>query len=150
MCLWTLLVTSERECETGSEGSDDNANTSNAGATTSVKVDKTSSLGQVTGNPGVKQICSDSTKVSDETELFFEDGFFDMLCQETNRYYLQNHEKYDRRYKVLKWVDVTLPEMKKVFCNNHYNGASQERQAKRLLVNISVFRNSHFQKAHEP
>jgi hypothetical protein len=47
-------------------------------------------------------------------ELFFGDSFFD-LCQETNRYYLQNREKYDKSYKVLKWVDVTLPEMKTFF-----------------------------------
>jgi hypothetical protein len=121
MFLWTLLVTvtqrknviSEHECETGSEGRDDGANTSDAGATTWVKVDKTPTLGQFTGNPGAKQIPSDSTKVSDVTELFFGDSFFDMLCQETNRYYLRNHEKYDRSYKVLKWVDVDLPEMKK-------------------------------------
>jgi hypothetical protein len=52
------------------------------------------------------------TKMS---ELFFGDSFFDLLCQETNRYYLQNHEKYDKSYKVLKWEDVTLPEMKKFF-----------------------------------
>jgi hypothetical protein len=38
-----------------------------------------------------------------------------MLCWKTNRYYVQNHGKYDRNYKVLKWVDVTLLEMKKYF-----------------------------------
>ncbi|PNF38061.1 hypothetical protein B7P43_G00355 [Cryptotermes secundus] len=35
-----------------------------------------------------------------------------MLCQETNRYYLQHREAYDSTYKVLKWVDVTSAEMK--------------------------------------
>jgi hypothetical protein len=38
-------------------------NTSNAGATTWVKEDKTPNLGSITGNPGVKQILSDPTKV---------------------------------------------------------------------------------------
>jgi hypothetical protein len=80
--------------------------------TTWIKADKMSTLGEFTGNPGVRQIPADPTKVSDVAELSFGDSFFDMLCQETNRYYLQNHEKYDKSYKVLKWVDVTLPEIK--------------------------------------
>jgi hypothetical protein len=46
-------VTSERE--TCSEGSDDSASTSNAGATMWVKVDKTPTLGQFTGNPGLNK-----------------------------------------------------------------------------------------------
>jgi hypothetical protein len=45
---------------------------------------------------------------------------------------------------------MSLPEKKKFFCNNHFDEASQERQAKRLLVNRSIFRNSHFWKAYEP
>jgi hypothetical protein len=48
------------ESETSSEESD---NTSNVGATTWVKEDKTRNLGPFTGNPGVKQILSDPTKV---------------------------------------------------------------------------------------
>jgi hypothetical protein len=38
-------------------------------------------LRQFTGNPGVKQIPSDPTQVSEVAELFFADSFFDMLCQ---------------------------------------------------------------------
>jgi hypothetical protein len=38
-----------------------------------------------------------------------------MLCQETDRYYLQHREEYDRSYKVLKRVDVTSAGMKKIF-----------------------------------
>jgi hypothetical protein len=38
-------------------------NTSIAGATTWVKEDKTPNLGPLTGNPGVKQILFDPTKV---------------------------------------------------------------------------------------
>jgi hypothetical protein len=52
-----------------------------------IKVDKTPTLGEFTGNPGVRQIPADP----------------------------QNREKYDKSYKVLQWVDVTLPEMKKFF-----------------------------------
>ena len=39
--------------------------------------------------------------------------FFDMLCEETNLYYLQNQEKYVTCFKGLKWSDVTVAEMKK-------------------------------------
>jgi hypothetical protein len=48
------------ESETSSEESD---STSNAGNTRWVKEDKTPNLRPVTGNPGVKQILSDPTKV---------------------------------------------------------------------------------------
>jgi hypothetical protein len=58
------------ECEIGSEESDNSASASNAKATTWAKVNKTPTLGQFIGNPGVKQIPSDCTKVSDVTELF--------------------------------------------------------------------------------
>jgi hypothetical protein len=61
----------------------------------------------------VKVFPSDPKEVSDIADLFFGDSFFDLLHQETNRYYPQNREKYDRSYKVLKWVDVTSAEIKK-------------------------------------
>jgi hypothetical protein len=75
------------ESETSSEESD---NTSNAGATMWVKEDKTPKLGPFTGNPGMKRIPSDPTKVSEIIELFFGDSFFEMLCEETNLDYFQN------------------------------------------------------------
>jgi hypothetical protein len=52
-------------------------------------------LGHFPGNPGVKQIPSDPTKVSEIIELFFRANFFDMLSKETNLYYFQNQGKYD-------------------------------------------------------
>jgi len=67
-----------------------------------VKTDKIPNLGPFTGNPGVKQIPSDWTKVSHVTGLFLGDTFFDMLCEETNLYYLQNQEKYVTCSKGLK------------------------------------------------
>jgi hypothetical protein len=48
------------ESETSSEESD---NKSNVGATMWVREDKTPNLGPFTGNPGMKQILSDPTKV---------------------------------------------------------------------------------------
>ena len=63
----------------------------------------------------MKQIPSDATKVSQVAGLFLGDTFFDMLCEETNLYYLQNQEKYVTGSKGLKWSDVTAAEMKKFF-----------------------------------
>jgi hypothetical protein len=59
-----------------------------------VKEGRTPNLGPFTGNPGVKQVPCDSTKVSGITELFLGDKFFQMLCKETNGYYFQNQGKY--------------------------------------------------------
>ena len=86
--------------------------TQDLAVSTWVKTDKTSNLGPFTGNPGVKQIPSDPTKVSQVTGLFLGDTFFDMLCEETNLYYLQNQEKYVTCSKGLKWSTVTVAEMK--------------------------------------
>jgi hypothetical protein len=52
--------------ESGSEGSDGDD-------TAWVKVDKTPTLGQFTGNPGVKQIPSHPTEVSETVDLIFGD-----------------------------------------------------------------------------
>jgi hypothetical protein len=38
-----------------------------------------------------------------------------MLCKETNLYYFQNQRKCYSSSKVLKWVDVSVAEMKKFF-----------------------------------
>jgi len=59
----------------------------------------------------VKQIPSDPTKVSQVTGLFVGDTFFDMLCEETNLYYLQIQEKYVTCSKGLKWSNATVAEM---------------------------------------
>jgi hypothetical protein len=70
-------------------------------------------VGPFTGNPGVNQIPCDPTKVSDIMVLFYGGGFFELLCKETDQYYYQNQEKYASRSKKLKWVDVSVTEMKK-------------------------------------
>jgi hypothetical protein len=85
---------------------------SNEGATSWIKEDKTPKLGPFTGNPGVKQIPCDPTKMSDTMELFFGDSFFKLSCKETKQNYYQNQEKYASRSKELKWVDVSVAEMK--------------------------------------
>ena len=85
---------------------EDDHETLDSAVSTWIKTDKTPNLGPFTGNPGVKQIPSDPTKVSQITGLFLGDMFFDMLCEETNRYYLQNQEKYVTGSKGLEWSDV--------------------------------------------
>ena len=105
-----LLSYSDSE-QSGNE-SDDGDETLDSAVSTWVKTDKTPNLGLFTRNPGVKQIPSDPTKVSQVTGLFLGDTFFDMLCEETNRYYLQ---KYVTGSKGLKWSVVTVAEMKKFF-----------------------------------
>jgi hypothetical protein len=103
------------ESQRSSKESDDNNETSNVGATMLVKEDKTPNLGPFTGSPGVKQVPSAPTKVSEIEELFFGDNFFEMLCKESSLYYLQNQGKYDSSSKGLKWVDVSVAEMKTFF-----------------------------------
>ena len=115
------------QCANKGDGDDDDE-TLDLAVSTWVKTDNAPNFGPCTGNPGVKQIPSAPTKVSQVTELFFGDTFFfDMLCEEMNLYYLQNQEKYVTGSKGLKWSDVTAVEMKKIFSNNYSNGASQER-----------------------
>jgi hypothetical protein len=72
--------------------SDESASSSITGTAPWGKIDKTPALGEFTGNPGVTQIPVDPTQETAVAELFFGDSFFDMLCQETNRYYLQHRE----------------------------------------------------------
>jgi hypothetical protein len=101
--------------ERTSDESDNSSNTRNVGETKWAKKDKMPDLGQFTGNAGVKLFPSDPTNVSYITDLFFGVIFFDFLCEETNVYCFENIDKYDRNYKVLKWVDITVAELKKFF-----------------------------------
>ena len=90
------------DSEKSANESDNDDETLDSAVSTWVKTDKTPNFGPFTGNPGVKQIPSDPKKVSQVTGLFLGDIFFDMLCVETNLYYLQNQEKYVTCSKGLK------------------------------------------------
>jgi len=72
------------DSEQSANESDDDDETLDSAVSMWVKTHKTPNLGPFTGNPGVKQIPSDPTKVSQVTGLFLGDTFFDMLCEETN------------------------------------------------------------------
>ena len=90
------------DSELSANESDDDDETLNSVVSTWIKTDETPNLGPFTGNAGVKQIPSNPTKVSQVTGLFLGDSFFDMLCEETNLYYLKNQEKYVTCSKGLK------------------------------------------------
>jgi len=64
--------------EQSANESDDDNETLDSAVSTWVKTDKTPNLGPFTGNPGVKQIPSDPTKVSQVTGLFLRETFFDI------------------------------------------------------------------------
>jgi len=74
------------DSEQSANESDNDDETLDLAVSTWVKADKTPNLGPFTRNSGVKQIPSDLTNVSQITELFLGDTFFDMLCEETNRF----------------------------------------------------------------
>jgi hypothetical protein len=46
---------------------------------------------------------------------FFGENFFEMLCKETNLHYYQNQGNMTAVLRGLKWVDVSVAEMKKFF-----------------------------------
>jgi len=64
---------SENESEQSANEIDDHDETLDSAVSTWVKTDKTPNLGPYTRNPGVKQIPSDPTKVSQVTGLFLGD-----------------------------------------------------------------------------
>jgi hypothetical protein len=64
----------DTESETESSA-DESGDSNNAGATTWVKLDKTPTLGQFSGTPGVKKVPSHPENVSEITELFLDTSF---------------------------------------------------------------------------
>ena len=74
------------DSEQSANESDNDDETLDLAVSTWVKADKTPNLGPFTRKPGVKQIPSDLTKVSQITGLSLGHTFFDMLCEETNRF----------------------------------------------------------------
>ncbi|GBM20123.1 PiggyBac transposable element-derived protein 4 [Araneus ventricosus] len=64
------------------------------------------------GNPGIKIFPNDPQSIKETASLFIGDDFIEMVAKETNKYYLRMHHGYNRQ-KEAKWVDITVPEMKK-------------------------------------
>ena len=72
-----ILYRVNNDSEQSANESDDDE-TLDSVVSTWVKTDKTPNLGPFIGNPGVKQIPSDPTKVSQVTGLFLGDTFFEI------------------------------------------------------------------------
>lgn len=66
---------------------------------------------------GLAGVKFDTTNMRPEgfAEKFIGDDLFRFIVDETNRYYYQNSYKYKVDKKSKKWVDVTVPEIKKWF-----------------------------------
>jgi hypothetical protein len=112
----TKIVPWEKKYSEGETRSEESNNTSNVGATTWVKEDKTPNLGPFTGNPGMKHsIWPNKSVINNRT--FFRDYYFQMLCKETNLYYFQNQGKYASSSKGLNgWMSGWQNWIKN--CNN--------------------------------
>ncbi|KAL9901805.1 uncharacterized protein LOC119632390 [Glossina fuscipes] len=61
---------------------------------------------------GVNIIPKNKESVLDVMQLFLENDLFELFTTETNRYHIQVSHKY-KEYKIAKWTDVTIQEMKK-------------------------------------
>ena len=65
-----------------------------------------------TGVSGVTAECNNPPSVSEITELIFGNDFFELVASQTNLCHQQNEKSY-KKYKPLKWTDVTHSDMKK-------------------------------------
>lgn len=53
--------------------------------------------------------------VTDVTSLFIGNDLFEKIATETNRYYITNSHRYKNPAHRSKFIDVTVPELKKAF-----------------------------------
>jgi DNA-directed RNA polymerase alpha subunit len=93
-----LATESESECETESS-TDESGDSNNAGATTWVKLDKTPTLGQFSGTPGVENVPSHPNNVSEITELFLDTSSFICYVRKQTDTISKIVTKYDRSCK---------------------------------------------------
>lgn len=70
---------------------------------------------QFEGVAGVKIFPDNPQIVTDVTSLFVGDNLFEKIVLEINRYHNANSHRYKNSAHRSKWIDVTVPEMQKVF-----------------------------------
>ncbi|PNF29691.1 hypothetical protein B7P43_G13061 [Cryptotermes secundus] len=140
-------IVTRRESEIDSESSDESASASIAGTATWGKVDKTPTLGKVTGDPGVRQMPSDPTQVSEVAELFFgflggegfiferiilgnsKHGLLVHVVMESTSGYAGNLEIYSGKGKklqetIVSILDPYLDQNYHVYQDNFYNSVA--------------------------
>ena len=70
---------------------------------------------QFKGVAGEKIFPDNPQIVTDVMSLFVGDNLFEKIVLEINRYHNANSHRYKNSAHRSKWIDVTVPEMKKVF-----------------------------------
>ncbi|XP_072751048.1 uncharacterized protein [Anoplolepis gracilipes] len=78
--------------------------------------------------PSVNTIPNDQENVLEIMELFLGNDLFELLVTETNKYRSQVANKY-KEYKSVKWVDVTVKEMKMFLGLIILMGQTQEHES---------------------
>jgi len=96
-----------------SDSEDDDTNTVDDNDGTWSTNDKAIMLKPFKGSPGVKIVPSSPESLMDMVNLFIGNDFFEHLVRESNRYHYQVMERYRIISKTKKWIDITIPEMKK-------------------------------------
>lgn len=103
------FIISDSESSENSDDEEIDSEVSNTWKKRDIKV----SLEKFEGTPGVQIRPNHFDSISEVVELFLGDDFFQIMCDESNRYYSQNKDKYKLSPKSGKWSDITVPELKK-------------------------------------
>ncbi|XP_026474168.1 piggyBac transposable element-derived protein 4-like [Ctenocephalides felis] len=104
--------------ESNSEKSDSDDELNNVTFTLWSESDIDMDINEFLGNDGIKVFPKDSEIIGDTVDLFIGNDFFELLVKETNRYHLQNVNKYKSTKKIKQWEDTTIDEMKKFLALN--------------------------------
>jgi len=71
-------------------------------------------IDQFLGQTGVVEMPSNLESVDEVVQLFIGNDLFEYMANETNRYHLQNVDKFKESAKSVKWKDVSAVEVKQM------------------------------------